>query len=181
MGNRAVIVFDEYKPTSDQTALYLHWNGGRDSVEAYLKATRILMHSRGQDASYARARFVQVIGMFMGGNMSFGMDSIKNLGDQGDNGIYVIDSEKLEIKDRPGYTYEEQDEYDLNEFTNEIINRINAMNAYVDKDAGEYSKLGQLPTAEEYDKAELEYEIEQKEKELASQLLLLNVEDEANQ
>jgi hypothetical protein len=170
MGNRAVIVFDEYAPTSKQTALYLHWNGGRDSVEAYLKATRILMHSRGVDPSYARARFVQVIGMFIGGNMSFGLNSIDHLGDQGDNGIYVIDSETLTIKDRPGYTWEEQDEYDLNEFTNEIINRINAMNEYVNKDAGEYGQLEMLPTAEEYDAAEEKYKQEQEAKTRAEKM-----------
>jgi len=154
MGNRAVIVFDEYNPKSKQPAICLHWNGGRDSVEGYLKATRILMASRGVDPSYARARFVQVIGMFVGGNMSFGLSTLDKMNGQGDNGVYVIDSKTLTIKGREEWdaSWGEQDEYDVNEFANEIINRINAMNEYVNKDAGEFDQLEILPTAEEFDK-----------------------------
>jgi len=54
MGNRAVVVFDEFKPESEAAAIYLHWNGGRDSIEGYLKATRILMGGRLGDGAYAR-------------------------------------------------------------------------------------------------------------------------------
>jgi hypothetical protein len=99
---------------------------------------------------------VQVIGMFVGGNLSFGLSTLDTLGGhgRGDNGVYVIDSETLTIKGREEWdaSWGEQDEYDLNEFTNEIINRINAMNEYANKDASEYSKLEILPTAEEFDK-----------------------------
>jgi len=142
MGNRAVVVFDEFKPESEAAAIYLHWNGGRDSIEGYLKATRILMGGRLGDGAYARARFFQVIGIFMGG-----------LCGQGDNGVFIIDSDTMTIKGRGEWDaeWEEQDEYDVNTFANEIIKRINAVYAVNDVDAGEYSKLGALPTAEEYD------------------------------
>jgi len=38
MGNRAVVCFDEYN--DDAIGIYLHWNGGRDSVEAFLMAAK---------------------------------------------------------------------------------------------------------------------------------------------
>ena len=37
MGNRAVITTQEYITNPDAIGVYLHWNGGRDSVEAFLK------------------------------------------------------------------------------------------------------------------------------------------------
>jgi len=153
MGNRATIVFDEYKPDKNQTALYLHWNGGRDSVEGFLKATRILMDTRGQDEAYARARLVQVIGTYMVGNLSFGLS--ERAFDPGDNGIYVVDSKTLTIKDRRvGYDYDEQQEYDLNEFTNEVIKLINAV--YIAANEGVSYPEALLPTAEEYDAQQAE-------------------------
>ena len=40
MGNRAVISFkDEYYKKEDSPSIYLHWQGGRDSVEAFRDAT----------------------------------------------------------------------------------------------------------------------------------------------
>jgi hypothetical protein len=141
MGNRATIVFDEYKGGANQTALYLHWNGGRSSIEGFLKATRILMDSRGQDESYNRARLTQVIGIYLVGNLSFGL--MENAFDPGDNGIYVIDSATLEIIERPDFDGTEDMDYDLNEFTNDVLSYVNAV----------YEKAGNtpLPTAEEYD------------------------------
>ena len=36
MGNRAVITIrDDYAPKPKWNSLYLHWNGGRDQVEAF--------------------------------------------------------------------------------------------------------------------------------------------------
>lgn len=148
MGNRAVICFDKYTPKKNQISLYLHWNGGRDSVDAFLKATRIVMDSRGEDSSYAKARLVQVIGTFLVGNMSFGL--YEKASDPGDNGIYVVDSKTLQIIDRPGFEYDEEEgEYDLNEFVNEIIKRLNAVYMVANEDNSFPEAL--LPTAEEYD------------------------------
>ena len=153
MGNRAVIVFDEFKPESEAAAIYVHWNGGRGSIEGYLKATRILMGGRLGDESYARARLFQVIGTFLGGCLSFGMGETRSLCGQGDNGVFIIDSKTMTIKGRAEWDadWEEDDEYDTNEFANEIIKRINAMYAVNNEEAGEYSQLGMLPTAEEFD------------------------------
>ena len=125
MGNRAVIAFDEYN--DDAIGLYLHWNGGRDSIEGFLKATKKVMESRGKDKQYAKARFAQVIGVFLGGNMSFGMGKRKELEcDNGDNGVYVIDTENLEIIDRVFFKGAEQNDYDAQEIADSIIKKINA-------------------------------------------------------
>ena len=97
MGNRAVITFDKaLKP--EQFGIYLHWNGGRDSVQAFCDATRELMKERGADSCYAPARMIQAIGNFMGGVHSLGIGALSTLDtDNGDNGVYVVDPESLKI------------------------------------------------------------------------------------
>ncbi len=98
MGNRAVIALGE-EPTS--IGIYLHWNGGPESVKAFLDATRTLMKSRGADDQYVPARLIQVIGNFFGGVTSLGIGQLKNLDcDNGDNGVYVVDPGTLEITAR---------------------------------------------------------------------------------
>ena len=43
MGNRAVITIKEKDtPQEDWNSLYLHWNGGRDSVEPFLHVSKTL-------------------------------------------------------------------------------------------------------------------------------------------
>ncbi len=54
MGSRAVLCFDKYGKKA--IAIYLHWNGNLNQVEAFLKDTRELMDDRLGDACYARAR-----------------------------------------------------------------------------------------------------------------------------
>lgn len=83
MGNRAVIEFQ-----GSGIGIYLHWNGGQESVEAFLKAARML-GVRSDD--YGPARLCQVIGNYFGGNLSLGVGKIETLDcDNGDNGKYVI-------------------------------------------------------------------------------------------
>lgn len=125
MGNRAVLCFDEHN--DEAIGIYLHWNGGRDSVEAFLKATREVMQDRLPDEQYARARLLQVIGTAIPGNLSFGLAHCANLDcDNGDNGTYVIDSETMTIKDRLFFDDKEQDYHDVDEFAKIIVNAINA-------------------------------------------------------
>lgn len=95
MGNRAVIAFG----TKDTDfGIYLHWNGGIESVQAFCDATRELMKPRGPDATYMPARLVQVIGNFMGGCLSVGLGQLQHLDtDNGDNGTFVVNPETLEI------------------------------------------------------------------------------------
>ena len=99
MGNRAVIAFEPYSITSP--GIYIHWNGGRESVEGFLEACRRLGYRRpDMDPSYAMARLTQVIATFFGGTTSIGIDLIKRLDtDNGDNGVYVVGGD-WEIKRR---------------------------------------------------------------------------------
>ena len=157
MGNRAVISFDSATNASG-LAIYVHWNGGRDSIQAFLKATRILMGAGGRtgDTSYGKARFIQVVGLNFPGALSFGVGTLKEFGGWNcDNGLYVIDSATMTIKDRKyddfyeDRTFTEQAEHDLNEFTNELIKVINA--GYAVHNEGATYPEAYLPTAEEWD------------------------------
>lgn len=85
MGNRAVI---EFKNTG--IGIYLHWNGGRESVEAFLKAGKDLQVR--SDDQYAPARLCQIIGNYFGGSLSLGIGPIDSLDcDNMDNGTYVVE------------------------------------------------------------------------------------------
>ncbi|WP_124061404.1 CdiA family toxin C-terminal domain-containing protein [Gordonibacter sp. Marseille-P4307] len=90
MGNRAVIT------TPDKNlALYLHWNDGRDTVEPLFRYCELQGYRLPSSDSYGGARIAQVMCNFFGGSTSVGIDHFKNLGDQGDNGVYVIDGWKI--------------------------------------------------------------------------------------
>lgn len=90
MGNRAVITTPEKK-----VGLYLHWNGGRDTVEPLLKYCELQGYRPPSSDCYGWARMAQVVGNFFGGTLSLGIDRFDALGDQGDNGVYVIDGWKI--------------------------------------------------------------------------------------
>ena len=93
MGNRAVIKFD-----GTTQCIYLHWNGGVESVQAFLDCAK-RYELRG--GSYGAARLCQIIGNFFGGSLSLGVDRIDFLDcDNGDNGMFTIDSAKWEIRKR---------------------------------------------------------------------------------
>jgi len=97
MGNRAVITFDQNRqPTS--LGIYLHWNGGAESVLAFLEACDKLEVRDDSDPSYQAARLVQIIGNFFGGTCSVGVNTLQNLDcDNGDNGIFVVSRKRGEI------------------------------------------------------------------------------------
>jgi hypothetical protein len=87
MGNRAFITNKDM-----EIGVYLHWNGGRDSVEAFLKYCEL----RGfRSGDYGIARFCQVVGNFFGGGLSIGIEPFRywTMGD--DNGLYVVDDWKI--------------------------------------------------------------------------------------
>lgn len=87
MGNRAVIAIEGSK-----IGVYLHWNGGVESVLAFLDAAHELgIRSPSSDPSYFYARFTQMIGNFFGGTTSIGIDLVERLDtDNGDNGTFII-------------------------------------------------------------------------------------------
>ena len=113
MGNRAVIT-TENNWKNDGAGIYLHWNGGRDSVEAFLKYCELKGYRSPSNDCYGFARLCQVIGNFFGGNASIGIDTLWHLDcDNWDNGVYIIDGWK--IVDRKYFNGVEQNGHDLQE------------------------------------------------------------------
>lgn len=91
MGNRAVITFAPEGATG--VGVYVHWNGGRESVRAFLDTCRARGYRCPQsDPSYAMAGLVAVIREFFGPNgLSVGVDLINRLDcENSDNGVYQV-------------------------------------------------------------------------------------------
>jgi len=89
MGNRAHIVFPDA-----QVAIYLHWNGGLESVVSFLD---YLNEIGCADSQYGPARLCQIIGNFFGGTYSLGLTGAPDLEretldtlDHGDNGVWIV-------------------------------------------------------------------------------------------
>ena len=98
MGNRAVITASKSLNTakSSDIGVYLHWNGGRDSVEAFLTYCEAKGYRPPEVDSYGWARLCQVIGNFFGGDTSLGIDRCDNLDcENWDNGVYIIEGWKI--------------------------------------------------------------------------------------
>lgn len=116
MGNRAIV-----KPEGQNIGVYLHWNGGIDSVTAFLKYCE-LKDFRGFDDPYGIARFCQVVGNFFGGGLSLGIETdVKETEEAAewiDNGIYVVKG--WDIVRRIGGYYEGREGYNMDEMLKEI-------------------------------------------------------------
>ena len=120
MGNRAVITTQEYITNPDAIGVYLHWNGGRDSVEAFLLYCKAKGYRPPDEDCYGWARLCQVVGNYFGGGLSLGIDACARLDcDNWDNGVYII--EGWEIVDRRFAPEEEEQDRDLLE----ILRKIN--------------------------------------------------------
>ena len=117
MGNRAIITTAE-NYSNNGAGIYLHWNGGRDSVEAFL--TYAKLQGAGGDPDYTIARLTQYIGNWFGGTSSLGIVPAR-CGAGDDNGVYIINN-NLDIIDRKEIPegFREQNEYDLNEMVQDI-------------------------------------------------------------
>lgn len=115
MGNRAVITNKDR-----QIGVYLHWNGGRDSVNSFLTYCKIAGYrDLTSDPTYGFARLTQVISNWFGGNLSVGVNVLSKLDcDNFDNGMYIVDG--WDIVGREYHEGEEQDEYDLEEMLLDI-------------------------------------------------------------
>jgi hypothetical protein len=111
MGNRAVITTKE-NFENNGVGIYLHWNGGRDSIEAFLTYCKLKGYRSPDRDDYGWARLCQVIANFFGGDTSIGINTISNLDcNNGDNGTYFI--ENWEIVGRAYFNKEEQDGHEL--------------------------------------------------------------------
>ena len=120
MGNRAVITTRENFENNTGLGVYLHWNGGRDSVRAFLEYCRLRSFRTPERDDYGWARLCQVIGNFMGAEgCSVGIDEIGRLDkDNGDNGTYLI--EGWRIVGREFFDGQEQEIYLLDEMLHAI-------------------------------------------------------------
>lgn len=111
MGNRAVITTE-----SKKIGVYVHWNGGRDSIEAFLTYCKLQNFRCPSHDCYGWARLCQVISNYFTDSddkeigrsgLSVGIDRYDVLDvDNGDNGVYVI--EDWEIVDRLYFSGKEQ-------------------------------------------------------------------------
>ena len=89
MGNRAVIASSK---DNDSVGIYVHWNGGLESVLAFLEVARQRDYRDPiEDSSYGMARLTGVIHEFLDGGLSLGINTLNMLDvDNWDNGAYLI-------------------------------------------------------------------------------------------
>ena len=140
MGNRAVIT-----TRSKQLGVYLHWNGGRDSIEAFLKYCELHSFSSPEKDIYGWARLCQVIGNFFGGSVSLGIGDYHTLDtDNYDNGVYII--ENWQIVGREFKRYPEQTDHSLD-----------LMLKAIDKKQPKHMQLGDFLDSEEVDVKDLKF------------------------
>lgn len=132
MGNRAVITTSKLRTKG--LGIYLHWNGGPESVLGFLAAAKARgFRDPASDESYAMARLCGLIHEFFGIDQetSLGINTLDNLDCHNhDNGVYVI-GKGWEIVDRWGQgsgkvkTFEELSEAErkkCNEITEQLLN-----------------------------------------------------------
>ena len=111
MGNRAVITTKE---DLTDIGVYLHWNGGRDSVNAFLTYCKMKGYRPPEKDCYGWAYLCTVIGNFFGDGLSIGIDTAEKLDcNNFDNGVYLIRNWK--ISGRKYFNGYEQNSYDLTE------------------------------------------------------------------
>ena len=139
MGNRAVITTKNKK-----IGVYVHWNGGRDSIEAFLKYCELQNFPSPEKDYYGWARLCQVISNFFEGGLSIGIDEYYKLDvDNGDNGTYII--KDWQIIGREHFEGFEQNEHDLEQ-----------MLIAIDKAQPKHMQLNEFLNAEEIEPKDLQ-------------------------
>lgn len=131
MGNRAVITTAPY--SDDNVGIYVHWNGGRASIEGFLAAAKELDYRSPEgDRSYGLAGLAGLIWSYLGTDgLSVGIDLCKHLDTEGDNGTYLIGGD-WEIVGRRNYEgYDEE----VNPSKTEAITKCLLVKAKAAKDA----------------------------------------------
>lgn len=130
MGNRATITTAPFNRKN--VCIYVHWNGGLASIEAFCKAAKELGYrSPGSDSSYALARLTGLICTYFGldGDTSIGLGTVDELiGAGDDNGCWVI-GEDWEIVERRNYrgevtTTADRREYDVDQLADDIVKQV---------------------------------------------------------
>jgi hypothetical protein len=124
MGNRAVIAFGSTAKTAP--AIYVHWNGGHASIEAFLRAAHALS-IRGTDTR-ARNLVADAIRSFLQTSTytgTYGQLDANN----GDNGVYVVNSDLAIIKRVYKRGPEEIDAEKTRSIFDHIVSRAPVFNA----------------------------------------------------
>lgn len=115
MGNRAVITTNK---NLNETGIYLHWNGGRDSVEAFLAYCDLKHYRKPENDSYGYAMLINVITNYFGDGLSCDVGNCQHLDcDNCDNGVYIIKDWRIVNRI---YSYGEQYCYDFIAMINDI-------------------------------------------------------------
>ncbi len=114
MGNRAVITTEDRR-----IGVYLHWNGGRDSVEPLLAFCKAAEYTRPEYDGSGWADLCTVMCCFFRRPNAVAVDTLDALDTHGDNGVYII--RDWEIIDRENLYdgYEEQISHDFREMLEE--------------------------------------------------------------
>ena len=142
MGNRAVVCFANEREVAqyrdkrkgelnlsgfvaanpNKVGVYLHWNGGLDSVRAFCHACKLLGYRGGASDDYGVARFVQTACNFFGEDrLCVGVDTLEHLDTNNfDNGVYVVNDDWTVIG-REFHSGAEQEEYDSAEFADKLV------------------------------------------------------------
>jgi hypothetical protein len=132
MGNRATITTAPFDRKN--ACIYVHWNGGLASIEAFCKAAKALGYrSPGSDPSYCLSRLTGLICTYfdLDSDTSIGVGTVDDLiGAGDDNGCWVIggDWEIVERRNNSGYvtTTADRREYDVDVFAAERVAEVRA-------------------------------------------------------
>lgn len=97
MGNRAVITFNR---NSSAECIYLHWNGGRASIEAFLKFARDVGINKLSEEQAIKV-LAHSIALWMEVEVNQSTVYLESYGradkNNNDNGVYVVDPKCMEI------------------------------------------------------------------------------------
>ena len=144
MGNRAVITASEL---ATDPAIYLHWNGGPESVLAFLHAAKELGFRDPTVDSYGMAYLQAVIALYFGDGLSTGIDRLEISDTKGDNGTYCLGRDftiarrrnvsKAEIKVKTVEDLDEKDKVKYASIKSHVIRKWNAAQAVAETGADE--------------------------------------------
>lgn len=105
MGNRCILTLENEQGTQHPIALYLHWNGGLESVLAFIQYTWDTYPRVHGDLFTFHARLCQVLGNFFPNGLSlYGhpLDEAAGVAEGCDNGRFhfTVGRTGFELKDR---------------------------------------------------------------------------------
>lgn len=136
MGNRAVITTRE-NFENDGVGIYVHWNGGYASIDAFLAYCELRGYRKPEDDNYGWSALCQVIcnfntyltevgsSSYLADKPSVGIDILSNLDcDNHDNGVYIIENWRIVGREFFPEGKAEQKDYDLEQFMNVIDRRF---------------------------------------------------------